>query len=114
MKNFNELLFTGMRVIPVNMDKELNDDSIVRAITDNENLISLGYCLKPTDIISLARTDDFSIYETVKNYDEKVDAKPMYPDFPTQVMEMDEATFRFHQMVHGFPWFGLGFSEPVR
>ena len=107
MKNFNELLFTEMRVIPVNMDKELNDDSIVRAITDNENLISLGYCLKPTDIISLARTDEFSVYETVKNYVEKVDAKPMYPDFPTQVMEMDEATFRFHQMVHYFSTYGM-------
>ena len=107
MKNFNELLFNEMRVIPVNMDKEFNDNSLVRAITDNENLISLGFCLKPDDIIALAKTDDFSVYETVKNYVEKVDAKPMYPDFPTQVMEMDEATFRFHQMVHYFSTYGM-------
>ena len=37
----------------------------------------------------------------------KVKAAPMYPDFPSQVMAMDEAVFRFHQMVHYFSTYGL-------
>ena len=104
---FNELFFTEFRMIPVKMTREnFNDEDMVRAITDNENLTSLGYTLKPMDIVQLAKTD-VSIYETVKKYVDKVDADPMYPDFPTQVMEMDEATFRFHQLVHYFSTYGM-------
>ena len=108
MTNFNELLFTELRVIPVTVkDNNLSDENLVRAMTDHENLITLGYCLKPEDIVKLSKTEDYSVYETVKNYVEKVKADPMYPDFPTQVMEMDEAVFRFHQFVHYFSTYGM-------
>lgn len=38
-----------------------------------------------------------------------VDATPMYPDFPLQVMQMDEATFRYHQMRHYASTYGVEF-----
>ena len=106
--HFNETLFTELRTIPVTITKDnITDADLIRAMTDQENLTTLGYTLKPADILTLAKTDGFSIYETVKGYMDKVKADPMYPDFPTQVMEMDEATFRFHQMVHYFSTYGM-------
>ena len=36
-----------------------------------------------------------------------VDVDPMYPGFPQQVMELDEAVFRFHQLVHYFSTYGM-------
>ena len=38
-----------------------------------------------------------------------VTATPMYPDFPLQVMQMDEATFRYHQMCHYASTYGVEF-----
>lgn len=37
----------------------------------------------------------------------------MYPNFPQQVMKMDEATYRFHQMVHYFSTYGLESMLPI-
>lgn len=108
MTTFNELLFTELRTIPVPVQNDnISDDDLVRAMTDHDNLTTLGFCLKPKDIITLAKAKDFSVYNTVKPYMDKIKAKPMYPDFPLQVMEMDEAVFRFHQMVHYFSTYGM-------
>ena len=67
----------------------LSDDKVVMAMTVNEELRNLGYTLKPADIFRL------------------VSAQPMYPDFPEQVMKMEEAEFRMHQMIHYFSTYGL-------
>lgn len=91
-------------------DYTLTDDNIVKAITVNENLKSLGYTLKPKDIIKLARKKDIeNIYNDIKEYIGDIKAKPMYPDFPKQVMEMEEAEFRFHQLMHYFSTYGVEF-----
>lgn len=101
-----------MRVIPVlNYSKEnVTDDDLVRAITFNAELNNFGYTLKPNAIIKLAKVSPEAINTTLKYFKETVGdvkAKPMYPNFPTQVMEMDEAVLRFHQMLHYFSTYGV-------
>ena len=105
-------IFNELRVYVVGAidDCTLTDDNIVKAITANENLKSLGYTLKPKDIVKLARKKDIeNIYNDIKEYIGDVKAKPMYPDFPKQVMEMEEAEFRFHQLLHYFSTYGVEF-----
>lgn len=105
-------IFNELRVYVVGAidDCTLTDDNIVKAITVNENLKSLGYTLKPKDIVKLARKKDIeNIYNDIKEYIGDVKAKPMYPDFPKQVMEMEEAEFRFHQLLHYFSTYGVEF-----
>ena len=88
--------------------KPLLDKQITKAMTVNEELRNLGYTLKPGDILALAASrsvDGFA--EHFRSLLPKVDAPPMYPDFPSQVMEMEEAEFRLHQMIHYFSTYGL-------
>jgi len=101
-----------MRIIPVlNYSKEnVTDDDLVRAITFNTELNNLGYALKPNAIIKLAKVAPEVMYKALKYFKDTigdVKAKPMYPNFPTQVMEMDEAVLRFHQMLHYFSTYGV-------
>lgn len=102
-------VFSELRavVITVNSDT-LTDVNMVKAMTLNEELKNLGYCLKPADIINLAKSTDLDyFYNQFKNLIGNVKAKPMYPNFPNQVMKMDEATFRFHQLIHYFTTYGI-------
>jgi hypothetical protein len=109
--NFNQLVFSELRTIPINIEDGLvTDEKLTMAITINEELKSLGYTLNATDIINLAKADADTMttfLSTFKEYVGDVKSKPMYPNFPTQVMNMDEATFRFHQMVHYFSTYGV-------
>lgn len=86
----------------------LNDQLLCEAVTVNENLRSLGLALKPVDILRLAVSPSLcSFYEAVKGLIPDVKAKPMYPGFPQQVMELSEAEFRFHQALHYFSTYGV-------
>ena len=65
----------------------LSDEQITKAMTVNEELRNLGYTLKPGDILALAASrsvDGFA--EHFRSLLPKVDALPMYPDFPLQVI----------------------------
>ncbi len=87
---------------------QLNDRLLCEAVTVNENLRSLGYVLRPADIVLLAVSDClYSFYEEVKELVPDVKAQPMYPGFPQQVMNMSEAEFRFHQAMHYFSTYDL-------
>lgn len=89
-------------------DRALTNDTMRSALTVDANLQSLGLTLKPVDVVRLACSFDLTrLFEDTKKLVGRVDAKPMYPNFPTQVMEMSEAEFRFHQMVHYFSTYGL-------
>ena len=107
--NYHKLLLDELRfVVYEKGDASLTEELLAKAVTLNENLKSLGYMLSPADMAALAVSpslDDF--YDTVKNMMGTVDAEPMYPGFPRQVMDMDEAVFRFHQAVHYFSTYGL-------
>lgn len=115
-----QLMLSELRAFPVTMipDNDVTDSTLTAAITANEELINLGYTLSAKDIITLARCGE--LYEFVSRFKDAlgdVKAKPMYPNFPTQVMDMDVATFRFHQVMHYFStygaelFFGLNVSE---
>lgn len=111
--NISKLVFNELRVLGyskyINRGARLNDNDLIMAMTANENLKSLGYTLRPNDIVTIAYDDKLvsSIYNMVKEYIGDVKAKPMYPDFPKQVMEISEAEFRFHQLVHYFSTYGI-------
>ena len=106
---YHKLLLDELRfVVYEKGDASLTEELLTKAVTVNENLKSLGYTLSPADIAALAVSPSLdSFYETVKGMMGTVDAAPMYPGFPQQVMDMDEAVFRFHQLVHYFSTYGL-------
>ena len=107
--SYDKLLLDGLRIVSFRPGNgPLTNEGLIKAVTMNENLKTLGYTLNPQDIIRMAQSPSAdSFYEKVKEQMSDVKAKPMYPDFPTQVMEMDEAQYRMHQMVHYFSTYGL-------
>ncbi|MBQ6041074.1 MAG: hypothetical protein IJL32_09915 [Oscillospiraceae bacterium] len=106
---YDQLLFSELRLVSVSMNAvPLCEENILRAMTTNEELLALGYTLAPKDIVTLAKSADLTDFAArVRSYLGDVKAKPMYPDFPSQVMEMDEAVFRFHQMIHYLSTYGI-------
>ena len=104
-----KLTVSELRLFPIDTPNgELTDENILKAMTVNEELKNLGYTLKPMDIVSLAKSkslDDFM--DSFKVCLSDVKAKPMYPNFPKQVMEIGEAEFRLHQLMHYFSTYGL-------
>lgn len=107
--NYDQLLFSELRLVSVKMNKiSLTDGALMRAMTVNEELNSLGYTLSPKDIPQLACADGIeSFVARVRDYIGDVKAEPMYPDFPDQVMALEEAEFRFHQMLHYLSTYGI-------
>lgn len=107
--NFNQLLFSELRLVCISDNSsELHEASLVKAMTVNEELLQLGYTLSPKDLVRLSKTlgvDNFA--DRVRSYIGDVKAKPMYPNFPSQVMALDEAVFRFHQLVHYMSTYGI-------
>lgn len=107
--NYDQLLFSELRLVSISPDSAaLTEENLVRAMTVNEELLALGYTLAPKDIVVLAKSADADGFAArVRGYIGDVKAKPMYPDFPAQVMAMDEAVFRFHQMLHYLSTYGV-------
>lgn len=116
LKNNYQYLLLSQYRMAVYDDTELplTHENLIKAITLNENLLSLGYTLTAKDIITLASSPSLdTFYSSIKSIIPNIKAKPMYPNFPQQVMKMDEATYRFHQMVHYFSTYGLESMLPV-
>ena len=107
--HYEQLLFSELRLVAVSLDTApLCEENLVKAMTVNEELKALGYTLAPKDIVALAKSDGIRDFAArVRTYAGNVKAAPMYPDFPTQVMDMDEAVFRFHQMLHYLSTYGV-------
>ena len=107
--NYNKLILNELRLVTYEKnDREITDELLVKAVTVNENIKSLGYSLAPFDIVTLAGSSSLdSFYDRIKGMMDEVKARPMYPGFPKQVMEMDEAMFRFHQLIHYFSTYGI-------
>ncbi len=106
---YSRLLLSELRLMPYKPgSRELSTDDMVYASTLNENLLSLGYTLTPADLMRLVQSPERdSFYQTVKDSIGDIKARPMFPNFPSQVMEMHEALLRFHQLVHYFSTYGL-------
>lgn len=104
----NKKLLDVMRVFIINPTEDVTDERMVKAITINENMRSAGCCLKPDDIVQLAKDSDLdNAWKRFKDslYDFK--AQPYYANFPLEVLNMDEAMFRFHQALHYFSTYGV-------
>ena len=107
---YRRLLLTQLRLVlaELNHPAPLTDALIAKAVTANENIASLGYTLTAVDVLRLAGSPSLNGFvDSVSELIDSVDAAPMYPDFPTQVMEISEAEFRFHQLVHYFSTYGM-------
>lgn len=113
---YNSLLFRNLRIIVLEPSKkEIRDEDIVKAVTLNENIKSLGYCFSPDSFGMLSRSNIDDLYEIIVKFVGTVDAEPMCPGFPNEVMKMDEATYRFHQILHYMSTYGLEYftGQPV-
>ena len=109
-KMFYQLLLSELHMVTYQPGNpaDITDDLICEAVTLNENLRSFGYVLRPDDIIRLAFSASLhAFFEGFRELVPDVKAKPMYPGFPQQVMEMSEAEFRLHQGLHYFTTYGL-------
>ena len=103
------LLLSELRLLVIRRPtRELTNEGMQKALTADANLQSLGLTLKPADVVRLACSNDLErFFKDVRQLVGTVDAAPMYPNFPNQVMEISEAEFRFHQMVNYFSTYGL-------
>ena len=109
-QNFKkDLLKETRNLLITNFKPVINDEDMLKAVTVFQELEQYGFILRPEDIVRLAHYDMVDAMKTVRETYTDIKAKPMYPDFPNQVMEMDEATYRFHQMVHYFTTYGVEF-----
>jgi len=109
-QTFYELLLSELHMVVCEPgdSARLTDKLLCEAVTVNENLRSLGFVLKPEDLVRLAVSPSLhGFYESVKALLPDVKAQPMYPGFPQQVMNMSEAEFRMHQMMHYFSTYGM-------
>lgn len=103
--SFHRLLLSELRMVTYRPGDPagLTDELLCKAVTLNENLRSMGYVLKPDDLLRLVASPSLEgFFEAFRTLVPEVTAKPMYPGFPQQVMEMSEAEFRLHQMMHYF------------
>ena len=105
--NYDALLFRELRKVALSPSKKIDDTAIVKAVTLDENLKSLGYCFSPDSFTLLCKSDIDNLFNKIKEYVGEVKAEPMYKGFPEEVMEMDEATFRFHQLLHYMSTYGI-------
>lgn len=107
---YEKLLFSELRlaVYSKGSAENVDDERMVKAMTVNENLRTLGYTLNAADLLHLAGSASLDgFYASIEGMIGQVKAVPMYPDFPQQVMEISEAEFRFHQLVHYFSTYGI-------
>ena len=106
---YEKLAFSELRLVHVtNHFSRISNKRLLEAMTINEELRHLGYTLTPEGIRMLANSDHRENFlNRIQKMDGSIDANPMYPDFPNQVMNMDEATFRLHQMIHYFSTYDI-------
>lgn len=108
-KTYRTRLLSELRLVPyIPGNKKISDKGLQMAMTVNDNLQSLGLTLTPADIGNLAVSESMTnLFDAVKECVGRVKAAPMYPNFPKQVMAIDQAVFRMHQMVHYFSTYGI-------
>ena len=58
MNQYKKNLLDALRLVPYEKsnDTVLTNDKLIKAVTLNEELKSLGYTLNPTDLINLAKS----------------------------------------------------------
>lgn len=89
------------------------DADLMWSLTACSNIDGYPYVLDAESIVLLAKAhamfgDDCpNICDAFAELVPNITAVPMYPDFPKQVMEIDEVAFRIHQMLHYMSTYGI-------
>lgn len=102
-QSYLKLLFSEFRFVVADKGQvPLSNEALTKAMTLNTNIESLGFTFTAKDIVEVISTmeNPEEIYEAIESYVSIVKAKPMYPNFPSQIMGMDEAQYRFDQIMH--------------
>ena len=118
MKLVNKLLLSEMRVLEANGPVDIKDldlNSAVdfdKALVDNENLKALGYQLKLEAIVRLAAGYKSNpsmkpLFKRVMELEPGITVSPMYPNFPTQVLEMSDLEYKVNQVLHYISTYGV-------
>lgn len=110
MDNIQKLTFNVYHSFTLPKDDaviQITADSLSRVLTMNENIKQYGFTLRPNDIFILASSQAFQegklyIDSWMKEILPDIKAKPMYPDFPRQVLEIDDVVLKLHQICHYF------------
>ena len=111
-KQIQKEIFESLRVILIEEPTEFSKENFVKSLTFNENVKSYGFKLDAESIYAISCSSNHKeLYDNFKDMLSTVNAKPMYPNFPDQVLEMDELTFRFHQMLHYASTYGRELYE---
>lgn len=99
-----------------------DDADMAFATTCAGNLLGTGYALTPTDVAVIAGVHHWlagqmppesaaaaspNPYADIRELVPGITADPMYPGFPREVLEIDEARYRYHQMAHYFSTYGI-------
>lgn len=107
---FQKYLLTELHMVvyqPGN-PADMTDLGLCEAVTLNENLHSLGFALKPEGIAQLAVSPTlYTFFDEVNALVPDIKVQPMYPGFPREVLEMDEAMLRFNQAMHYLSTYGV-------
>lgn len=107
---YKENVFRELRIfIADGQENEITDASLAKAVTLNADIASLGFVMSPESVAVMAAhsADMGRYYSELKEYAGEVKADPMYPGFPEEVMGMDEAEYRLHQLCHYFSTYGI-------
>lgn len=89
--------------------EEEHNENICAAVTAMKNMEAYGYTFSYELLKAMSNLDISSIYTIYQNIESVIkdligaeisEAVVFYPNFPTQVMEMDEATLFMDQLVH--------------
>lgn len=118
MKSLNKLLLSEMRVLEANGPLDVKDldlssvNELGKALLDNENLKALGYQLKVEAIVRLAAGYKSNpsmkpLFKRVMELEPRITVSPMYPNFPTQVLEMSDLEYKVNQVLHYISTYGV-------
>lgn len=102
------VLLSELRIFEINPTEKITNESLTKAITVNAEINNLGFTMLPKDIIRLAsEAHPENLLKLIQEMYNHKGYKPMYPGFPEEVLEMDEAVYRFHQLLHYFTTYGI-------
>lgn len=98
---YKQLLLSELRFVPYKPGDNYSQANMLKSVTVNEELMKLGFRLSVEDIVNLSASESLDgMLDCIRNSMGDVKAEPMYPGFPEQVIAMDEALLRFHQLLH--------------
>lgn len=114
MKKTTEILLRRCSTLILNapklsgIPKEERDKNLCLIASVDANIRRLGYCLSENAIHALADTPTVKVIEKAKELEttlrhlkgDDLDFEPMYPNFPSEVMQMNEVVLYFNAVMH--------------